>query len=56
MLKGGAALTGRVGLMIDALLSVSLKLQLKLNKDKSFCPVGTVPNMGPDEVTGLSPS
>lgn len=54
MLKGAAALMGRCDLMIDALLSVSLKLQLTLYKDKSFCPIRTVPNMGPNEVTGLS--
>lgn len=53
MLKGAAALMGRVDLM-NALLSVSLKLQLMLYKDKSFCPIRTVPNMGPNEVTGLS--
>lgn len=54
MLKGAAALIGRVDLMIDALLSLSLKLPLTLNKDKSFCPIRTVPNMGPNEMTGLS--
>lgn len=44
MLKGAAALMGRGDLMIDALLS----------KDKSFCPIRTVPNIEPNDVTGLS--